>query len=431
MDFKNLPLVKEQIMKCVRCGKCRSVCPVFAELRNETAAPRGHVFMVQMLRDGVVEPTEEVYKRLTACLMCETCSVNCPSGIDIHELNAAARSYINQENPSITKDLIFDTLWTKPSLLSFSTLFMSGVQKAGLQKFARNLGLTKLLPGDLPEAEKILDAVPFMNARRLIPEVNAAKGVKKYKIGYFLGCATNLLFPDVAVAAVEVLTNNGCEVIVPRHTKCCGLPQIANGKMDTARSLAIHNIEVFNAYDFDYIITDCGSCSSALSAKNMHFLLGETQHAKAAEAFASKVMDLTKFLIEVLDINIPVNNMQQTRSVTYHDPCHLANAQGIKQQPRELLRRIPGVKLIEMSDTNYCCGGSGTYSITHYQTSMQILDKKMAMIKQTGAQTIATCCPSCTMQLNYGIKRHNMNCNVVHPIQLVREASRLSVLNSA
>lgn len=431
MDFKNLPPVKEQIMKCVRCGKCRSVCPVFAEIRNETAAPRGHVFMVQMLRDGVVEPTEEVSERITRCLMCENCSVNCPSGIDIHELNAAARSYINQKNPSISRDLIFDTLWTRPSLLSLSTTMMSGAQKTGLQKLARNIGLTKLLPGDLPEAEKIMDSVPFKNARRSIGEINKAKGKTNYKVGYFLGCATNLLFPDVAVATVEVLTDYGCEVIVPSQSKCCGLPQIANGKMDTARSLAIHNIQVFKALDLDYIITDCGSCSSALSAKNMHFLLGQTEFAQAAEEFAAKVMDLTKFLIEVLDIRIPAGPIGRTRTVTYHDPCHLANAQGIKEQPRELLRRIPGVDLIEMSDTNYCCGGSGTYSITHYQTSMQILDKKMAMIKATGAETVATCCPSCTMQLNYGIKRHNMNCQVLHPIQLVREAIKSSAKNSA
>jgi glycolate oxidase iron-sulfur subunit len=431
VDFKNLPPVKEQIMKCVRCGKCRSVCPVFAEIRNETAAPRGHVFMVQMLRDGIVEPTEAVSERITRCLMCENCSVNCPSGIDIHELNAAARSYINQQNPSISRNLIFDTLWTRPSLLSLSTRMMSGAQKAGLQKLARNIGLTKLLPGDLPEAEKIMDAVPFRSARKSIGEINQAKGMKKYKVGYFLGCATNLLFPDVAVATVEVLTDHGCEVIVPNQSKCCGLPQIANGKMETARSLAIHNIEVFKTFDLDYIITDCGSCSSALSAKNMHFLLGQTEYAQAAEEFSAKVMDLSKFLIEVLDIKISAGDLQPARTVTYHDPCHLANAQGIKAQPRELLRRIPGVTLAEMSDTNYCCGGSGTYSVTHYQTSMQILDKKMAMIKETDAEIVATCCPSCTMQLNYGIKRHNMNCQIMHPIQLVYEVSKSKAKSSA
>lgn len=431
MDFKNLPPVKEQIMKCVRCGKCRSVCPVFAEIGNETAAPRGHVFMVQMLRDGIVEPAEEVNKRLTMCLLCENCSVNCPSGIDVHELNLAARSYIKQNNPTWGNELIFNTLWTRPSWLGSLTRVISGVQKAGLQQLARRMGLTKLLPGDLSEAEKILAAIPYRNARSLLKETNQAQGLKKYRIGYFLGCATNLLYPEIAVAAVEVLTQNGCEVIIPQQTKCCGLPQQANGRMDTARELAIHNIEVFKRRQVDYIITDCASCSSALSIKNMKFLLGETEHKDAAELFASRVMDLTKFLIDVLDIKLPVGDDNQARIVTYHDPCHLANAQGIKKQPRELLGRIPGVELVEMSDTNYCCGGSGTYGITHYQTSMKILEKKMTLIKQTGADLIATCCPSCTMQLNYGLKKFDLNCQVVHPVQLVNEVIKSRLYNSA
>ena len=140
MDFKKLPPVQEQIMKCVRCGKCRSVCPVFAEIRNETAAPRGHVFMVQMLRDGKVEPHQEVYDHLAKCLLCETCSVNCPSGIDVHELNAAARSYIYDQNPSAGKELVFDSLWTRPGLLRTSSKLLWGAQKTGLQSLARNLG---------------------------------------------------------------------------------------------------------------------------------------------------------------------------------------------------------------------------------------------------------------------------------------------------
>ena len=431
MDFKNIPSVKEQIMKCVRCGKCRSVCPVFAELHYESAAPRGHVFMVQMLRDGVVKPTEEVNERLAQCLLCEKCTAVCPSGIDIHELNAAARSYINHKNPSVGKDLLFDTLWTSPALLNFSTTLLGGVQKAGLQKLARHTGLTRLLPGNLPQAEKILDKIPLRNARSRIAEVNPAQGEQRFKVGYFLGCATDMLYPDIALASIEVLTSNGCEVIVPRHSKCCGLPHIANGKLETARDLAAHNCQIYNAYDFDYIVTDCGSCSSALSAENLDFLLGQTADAPAAEIFAAKIMDLSQFLIEVLDIQFPANNEARPVKVTYHDPCHLANIQKITEQPRELLKRIPGVELIEMSDTNYCCGGSGTYSITHYQTSMKILDKKMTMIKLTGAELIATCCPSCIMQLNYGLRQHDMKGRVFHPIQLAREAGRKKARNSA
>ncbi|SHH02976.1 glycolate oxidase iron-sulfur subunit [Thermosyntropha lipolytica DSM 11003] len=422
MDFRNLPPVREQIMKCVRCGKCRSVCPVFAEIRTEVAAPRGHVFMVQMLRDGKISPSNEVYERLSNCLMCETCSINCPSGIDIHELNAAARSYIYENNPHLGKELVFDTLWTKPSLLKAAAKLMWGAQKTGLQAFARRTGLTRLLPGDLKKAEGILSKVPSRSARSILRTKNSPRGEKKLKVGYFLGCGTDLLNPQVALATVEVLTYNGCEVIIPPEAKCCGLPHIANGKLETARLLAVHNIKIFNAYDFDYVVTDCASCSSALSSKNLEFLLGGLKIEEEAKSFAARVMDLNKFLLEVIDIKISEKAKTKKTKVTYHDPCHLANAQGIKKEPRELLNRIPGVQLIEMAEANRCCGGSGTYALTHYDLAMKILDKKMDSIMETGAQKVATACPSCMMQISYGMKRHHLAGEVVHPVELVSQA---------
>jgi glycolate oxidase iron-sulfur subunit len=419
MEFKNLPPVKEQLMKCVRCGKCRSVCPVFAESGIETTAPRGHVFMVQMLRDGQVQASPEVYDRLGQCLLCETCSVNCPSGIDVHELNAAARSYIYEQNPNAGKELLFETLWTKPALLRSSARLMSAAQKVGLQGLARKTGLTKVLPGDLKEAEQMLDNIPSRPARSLLPEVNPARGKKQYTVGYFLGCGTDLFNPQVAQAAVDVLTRNACEVIIPRDMKCCGLPHIANGKMETAQKLGVHNIKLFNSYNFDYIVTDCASCSSALSRKNMEFLFSGLKIEDEAMALADKVIDLSVFLIEVLDIRLPENKQAPKLRVTYHDPCHLANAQLIKEQPRELLKRIPGVELVEMKGANVCCGGSGTYSTTHYEMSMKILDKKMDNAMATAADVLATCCPSCMMQLKYGCKRHNWQVEVRHPVELL------------
>ena len=422
MEFKELPPIKEQLMKCVRCGKCRSVCPVFAEIRNETVAPRGHVFMVQMLKDGKVNPDQNVYDHLSNCLMCETCSVNCPSGIDVHELNAAARSYVYKKNPTVVKQLVFDTMWTKPGLLKTVIRLMWGAQKSGAQKLARQLGLTKLLPGDMPKAEQILSDIPFRSARSQLSELNSARGEKKYTVGYFLGCGTDLLNPGVAMATVDVLTRNGCEVVIPRNMKCCGLPHIANGTMDTAQQLATENLKVFNSYNFDYIVTDCASCSSALSAKNMEFLLGSSGLDDEISKFTDKVIDLTSFLINVLDIKLPQDAKLDNVKVTYHDPCHLANAQGIKAEPRQLLKLIPGVELVEMKDANRCCGGSGTYSLTHYDLSMKILDKKMDNAADTGAALIATCCPSCMMQLNYGINKRGLPTRVVHPVELLSQS---------
>lgn len=421
MDFRELPPVKEQLKKCVRCGRCRTVCPVFAEIKNETVAPRGHVFMVQMLRDGEVSPTTEVYDKLGNCLLCETCSTYCPSGIDIHELNEAARSYIYSQNPQTVKNLVFDTLWTRPGLMRAGGRLGWVATKTGLRKAARFLGLTRLLPGDMAKAETIIKDFPLQQARTFLPSVNRAQGEPRLKVGYFLGCGTDLFSPSVAQATVQVLTRAGCDVIIPKDIKCCGVPHVANGKMDTARNLAIHNIKLFNALDLDYIITDCASCSAALSEKRLQFLLNGQGYDKDIKAFSSKICDLTVFLTEIMELKSGILKPQEIK-VTYHDPCHLAKAQGITKAPRDLLSSIPGLELIEMDDPLRCCGGSGTFSLTHYDMSMKILARKMDSIAATGANTIATCCPSCIMQLRHGTNLYHYPARVKHPIELVAAA---------
>lgn len=421
MDFRELPPVKDQLKKCVRCGRCRTVCPIFAEIRNETVAPRGHVFMVQALRDDKVKPETQVYDKLSNCLLCETCSTICPSGIDVPELNKAARSFIYEKNSSVVKDLFLDNVWTNPTLMRLGGLFMWGANKSGLQKAARSLGLTKLLPGDLSDAEQIMHDVPRRSARSILPEVSKPNGEIKLRVGYFLGCGTDLFSPSVAEATVKVLTSWGCEVIIPRDMKCCGVPHSANGKMESARTMAIHNLKVFNSLDLDCIVTDCASCSAAISEKSLQLLLNNQGYDEEIQKFCSRVYDLNSFLIEVLEIK-PQGLTPINKKVTYHDPCHLAKAQGIRQAPRDILALIPGLELVEMSEPDRCCGGSGTFSLTHYELSMKVLGTKMDSITKTGADIIATCCPSCTLQLRHGTNLYHYDAPVKHPVELLASA---------
>jgi glycolate oxidase iron-sulfur subunit len=327
--------------------------------------------------------------------------------------------------------MIFDQAWTRPGLMRTGGSLIGVAGKLGLQKAARSLGLTRLLPGDLGKAEKIMQDIPVRPARSSLKPVNPAVGPRKFRVGYFLGCGTDMFNPSVALATVEVLTSLGCEVIVPPEMKCCGLPHIANGKMDTARTLALHNLEIFNRLELDYIVTDCASCSSALSQKRLELLLAEDGCEHEIQAFCGKLKDLTVFLTEVLDVS-EVNLAPQEITVTYHDPCHLAKAQGIRQAPRRLLQQIPGVNLLEMAESDRCCGGSGTFSMTHYDLSMKILGHKMDNIAQTGAQFIATCCPSCALQLRHGTRIYNYGAQVVHPVEILAEAlSKRKVNRSA
>jgi len=418
MQLSEITAVREQAKKCVRCGQCRAVCPVFAEIKNETAAPRGQVFLVQALRDGEIQPSPKVLDKLGNCLLCETCSQDCPSGIEVHRFVAAARSFVAEQYPSPLKKAIFGGLWTKPAMLRTLVSLLWGYQASGLQKLSGMMGLNRLLPGDLHKAEKILSQVPARPALSRLASVTAARGTKKSRIGYFLGCATNLLLPDVALATVDVLTRLGFEVVIPPGLKCCGMPQVANGEAGAARDMARANIELFHQAGVDLIVTDCGSCSCTLTHEYREMFSG-TAFDSHAKAFTEKVRDLSAFLAE--EINRVDGEVPPVR-VTYHDPCHLRKAQKVIAPPRHLLKLVNGVELVEMAEPERCCGGSGTYALTHYDLSMKILSKKMTNVKATGAEIVATCCPSCTVQLRHGLNISGMTGKVVHPVELVSEA---------
>ena len=411
--LKDIPVVQEQLKKCVRCGLCRSVCPIFREIKNETAAPRGHVFLVEMLRDEEVAPSPEVVKRMNRCLLCESCFVNCPSGIPVPEFVAETRSALADQYASPVKNFVFKRVWSKPGRLRLVSKLMRLYQVTGVESLASRLRLTALLPGDLSKAQAMLMKVPGKTGRDQLKEINPAQGVKKGRVGYFLGCATDLFYPDVALATVEVLTRNGYEVVIPRGIKCCGMPQYANGQIKTAVELARDNVQAFAEWGLTRIITDCASCGSMLKGH---------KYSDFPE-FQKKVIDVTAFLTGLDDLNTDFGPVDPV-TVTYHDPCHLVRGQNISAEPRQILRMIPGVTLAEMAEADQCCGGAGTFGLSNFDLSMKILDRKMASIAATKADVVATCCPTCTMQLAFGLKRAGNPAPILHPVQLMAESYR-------
>jgi len=268
--------------------------------------------------------------------------------------------------------------------------------------------------------EALLPRLPSRPLRQALPVVTPARGERKYRVGFFLGCVMSLVFAEASRATVRVLAQNGCEVVTPQGQKCCGAPHAGEGDTDTLRMLARHNIDLFGRHSLDFIVADCAACS-AQTKEYAPLLRDDPAYAEKARAFSAQVRDITEFLAA---IPLQEPRGQVPRKVTYHEPCHLAHAQGVRRQPREVLRRIPGLELIEMKESDWCCGSAGVYNITHPERGEEILARKLAHAAATGAQVIATGNPGCLLQLEAGLRRAGMKAQVLHPVQLLDEAYR-------
>ncbi len=408
---------EDESLYCIRCGVCLYTCPTYRESVRETDSPRGRIFLARKLLEGEVELTPNLVEQMYRCLACGACDQACAVGNKPAEIALKLRWLQQQKEPAKWKDLVFHKLLAKPGLMEAGTLPLRLYQLAGFRAAANALGLTKLLPKQLRDMERQLPQVPGKPARSQIPAVTELpEGVEpRARVGYFLGCAQNLLFADSAQATVRVLQRNRQQVVTPQTVQCCGMPAIGYGDWDALRAFARYNIELFEKLDVDVIVTDCATCGSTLK-EYAHYLADEPQWLARAQAFSAKVQDISEYLASI-ELEKPTGRVEGR--VTYHDPCHLVRAQDVSVQPRKLLQMIDGLELVEMNEADWCCGSAGTQIITHYETSMGVLDKKMANAAATEPDYIASGCPGCQMQLTVGAKRSGLEAQVVHPVQLL------------
>ena len=412
---------QEDVNRCIRCGLCLSVCPTYKESLRETWSPRARVVLLSKAMAGELPLSAHFSDLMYRCLACQACNAICPVGLKPADLCLEARHVIHQMTPTPwLKSLIFRGIFPRASLLEALTRPLALYDRSGLRKAVNAAGVTKLLPPQWRDLERFLpNSLPLRSARRQIPSFTPAKGERRLRVAYFLGCVQAVMLPESCRATVAVLAENGCEVLTPKDVKCCGMPMIGYGFKEEAQAMARHNIDLFRKLDVEAIITDCATCGSSLKEYG-HWLADDAQYAEPARQFAAKVRDISEFLIEI-GIRPPKGKVS-TR-VTYHDPCHLCRAQGIRQQPREMLRAA-GVELVEMEEADTCCGSAGTQLITHYEMSLGILERKMDHVAETEAEFVASGCPGCQMQLGLGVKRRGLPMRVVHPSQLLALAYR-------
>ena len=411
IDELNIP----ELYQCVHCGLCLNQCPTYRALRLEPESPRGRIHLVKAAAEGRIELNERFKEHLYLCLLCRACETACPSGVQYGRIAETAREQLGPPGSPSARALlnfVFTRLLPFPRRLRLVFALLRFYQRAGAQQILR-----PLLPAKLREMDAMLPAVPakFFHADA---EVLPPFGARRARIGMLTGCVMPLLFADVNAATVRVLRRNGCEVVLPKTQICCGALNTHNGESVAAKKMARHNIDVFLQANVDAVVVNAAGCGAVMKEYG-YLLRDDPEYREKAASFSALVKDAGEFLAAlglVCDLQ-PVD-----MAVTYQDPCHLAHGQRVRAQPRKLLQAIPGLKLIEMTASDSCCGSAGIYNLTHSDMSQHLLKEKMQSVAATHAEAIVAPNPGCMLQLSYGARRYGPNVKIYHLMDLLDRA---------
>ncbi|MGE5253626.1 MAG: (Fe-S)-binding protein [Planctomycetaceae bacterium] len=426
MLMKEMTEVQEEARRCVKCGNCLAQCPVYLETLEEPLAARGKMALVESLKRDDPEYTKRYYKILSQCLLCGTCAENCPNGVCGDEIIREARALLVREKGlTLPKKAIFKYFLETDRLMPLLLKAGTSLQHLFLEKIPEESGLRLRFPLPFVDSKRFIPGLapdPFLDLRS--GWIRAEK--ETMRVGLFVGCVSNYMFPRVAQSALNLFVGNGVSVYIPQEQKCCGLPAFGSGDDETPRSVARKNIEAFAGENLDQIVAPCASCAAMLKL-DYPLLFGEDDPFRTkALAFSEKVSDASLFLAKVLKPGTrhPAPSTQLLR-VTYHDPCHLRRKLGIYKEPRDLLESTPTLEYVEMKDANRCCGQGGSFNVANYDLSLKILDRKTKAIKQSGAEIVTTTCSGCMLQLMDGIHQAGLKKEVRHLVEMVNQATLL------
>jgi glycolate oxidase iron-sulfur subunit len=382
---------------------------------------------MRSIADGELEPGKTFANEMYFCLGCLACMTACPAGVDYADLfeharaEAEASGALKSPARNLIRAFAIRGLFMNPNRLELVGRALRLYQQLGLQRLVRASGLLKLFPKRLGELEAITPDIQPQFSADLIAPLTPAIGQKRYRVALLTGCAQDLIFSDVNRDTAEVLARNGCEVITPPGQFCCGSLHAHNGELELAQQLARKQIDQFPPDSFDAIISNAGGCGSHL--KHYRRILADDQaYLGRAELWDKKIKDIHEWLIEI-GITAPTPSLAK-QVVTYHESCHLAHGQKITTQPRQLLRAIPNLELVELPESNWCCGSAGIYNLIQPEMANELLCRKLQHIRSTGASIVATANPGCLLQLINGAKQQGMTLRTVHPITLLAEAYR-------
>ncbi len=417
----------EQLIHCMRCGLCLPTCPTYALFKIERTSPRGRLALMRAVSEERLELTNGFADAMYLCLGCLACQTACPAGVPYGSLLEQARYQIEEvqrthRSPLVqrVRQWLFTRLLYSPKGLEPFMPWLRFYQKSGLHR----LNLARFLPGPLGDWERLLPPVPPRSIQRQLGQFVNAKPPIQGRVGLLVGCIENTLLAKMGIATAQVLAINGFEVVIPPRQVCCGALPNHLGEREIARQQARENIQVFEAAGVEVVISDAAGCSAQLKEYG-HLLEDDPKYAERAARFAKRAKDITEFLAE----HLPLREGMRTLAlrVAFDDPCHLVHAQGIQNQPRQLIRSIPGIELIELPESTWCCGSAGTYNLTHVTESQALLQRKMAHVANLTIDALVTANTGCYLQLAKGVKEAGLKVEVLHISELLARAYGVAI----
>jgi len=407
----------DHFLDCVHCGLCTSSCPTYLETGNENDSPRGRIYLMRAVTDSRVELTPPIRRHLELCLDCRACETACPSGVQYGRLIEPFRLAMDRDSdgPAKTENWFYKYilfgLFPYPHRLKKALVFAKIAQRLRLDQLILVTGIWKWLPARLGRLVTLLPRI--RKPAGPLQEVMPAIGKRRARVALFTGCVQSEVFQQTNYATVRVLQENGCDVIIPQQQGCCGAIHYHTGSEQPAIEMAALNMAAFDREDIDAILVNVAGCGSML--KDYGHLWNDEQTAQR-QRFSEKIRDVHEFLDE-LGFIAPQGEIAV--KATYHDACHLAHAQQITAQPRSLIRQIPGIELIDLPESDICCGAAGTYNLVETEMADRLGERKLDRIRKTGASIVLTGNSGCLMQIDRQRRLNGEGLLVMHPMDLL------------
>jgi glycolate oxidase iron-sulfur subunit len=406
----------ERLMECTHCGLCLPFCPTYRELGVEMDSPRGRIYLVRALEEERVQVTERLALHLDLCVGCRACETACPSGVEFGQILEHGRFLLGKEHggSSPVLDLLYSRVLPKKSRIVGLGRLLALYRQSPLRSLTPALGRRGLLPEGLLKALDLMTVLPS-EPEEMLSEFHPAIGDSRLKAAFLVCCMMRVFLTDVNRSTIRVLNRNGCDVVIPPDQECCGALHAHAGRLDEARHLAMLNIAAFEASGADVVVTNSAGCGAHMK-EYANLFRGDGDWEERAHRFSEKVRDIS----ELLSSLNPEDGMRPLPlKVAYDDPCHLVHGQGIREEPRNVLRRIPGLELVDLKEADWCCGSAGTYMLTQRDMALRLLRRKLEDIRASGVHIVATGNPGCLLWLAWGLKKEGIPASCMHPVQIL------------